>query len=158
MLAPYHGGCLCSAVRFVVEREPLTIYACHCTDCQRSSGSAFTMSMLVERAHFSVAKGEPTPYVVQLAAGKPATGFMCAACHTRLWRVGRTKPDLLILRPGTLDKTSWLEPAAHLWTRSAQPWFVLPEGPRIYETQPTGWEELIRLSESLRTAKGANAI
>lgn len=157
MPAPYLGGCICGDVRFVVESEPLTIYACHCTHCQRSSGTAFTMSMLIDRAFLSVTRGEPTQYVVQFAAGLPATGLMCGSCGTRLWRAGRKNANLIILRAGTLDQTSWLRPVAHLWTRSAQPWLALPKGSGIYETQPHGWEELIRLWQAAHVTGGSNA-
>jgi len=147
MPAPYAGGCSCGAVRFMVESEPLTVYACHCTDCQRSSGSAFTLSMLLSRAGMTVTQGEPAPYVVHLAKGAPASGFMCGGCGTRLWRVGRTQQHYLVLRAGTLDQTAWIKPVAHVWTRSAQPWLALPDGPGKFELQPGGWDELIGLSQ-----------
>lgn len=149
LLPPYFGGCSCGAVRYAIAHKPLTVYVCHCTNCQRSSGTAFTMSMLIDRASFSVTHGEPVPYAVQLATGKPAAGFMCGTCGVRLWRVGRKNPGLLIVRAGTLDQTFWLRPAAHVWTRSAQPWLVLPQGAGIYATQPDGWEELIRLAQAM---------
>jgi hypothetical protein len=57
----------------------------------------------------------------------------------------RSVPGALWLRAGTLDDTRWLKPVAHLWTRSAQPWFALPEGARTYETQPDDPAELVRL-------------
>ena len=50
-----------------------------------------------------------------------------------------------MIRAGTLDDTSWLRPHAHLWTRSAQPWFAFPEGVPRYETQPKDFLELLRL-------------
>ncbi len=151
--APYPGGCSCGEIRYTVDSEPLTVYACHCTACQRSSGTAFTMAMLINRASLSVTKGEPTPYSSQFATGKAATGFMCSSCGTRLWRAGRKNTDLLFVRAGTLDQTSWLRPVAHLWTRSAQPWLALPKDAALYETQPDGWQALISLWQARNPAE-----
>lgn len=50
MSAAYMGGCLCGAIRYRVLSEPLTVHACHCTDCQRRAGSAFALSMFVDAA------------------------------------------------------------------------------------------------------------
>jgi hypothetical protein len=50
-----------------------------------------------------------------------------------------------VVRPGTLDDTSWLRPQAHLWTRSAQPWVAIPEGVPRYETQPKDFNELLEI-------------
>jgi hypothetical protein len=47
MAAPYTGGCVCGATCYRLTAEPLTLYACHCTDCQKRSGSAFGLSMWV---------------------------------------------------------------------------------------------------------------
>jgi len=158
MPAPFLGGCSCGDIRFAITSEPLALYACHCTDCQRSSGTAFTMTMLVDRASFSVEEGEPVQYSARLAVGKMATGFMCGNCSTRLWRVGRKSVNLLALRAGTLDQTSWFRPVAHFWTRSAQPWVTFPKDSVLYETQPLdGWQEVIRLSQSKNAPPDSNS-
>jgi hypothetical protein len=153
MPAPYPGGCSCGKVRFQIESEPMLVYACHCTDCQRWSGTAFTMGILINRASFTVLAGEPVPYPVKLAAGTAASGCMCNSCGTRLWRIGRRNTDLLILRAGTLDHTSWLCPDAHVWARSAQRRLTFPEYSVVYETQPEGgWDEIIQLSQAKKNA------
>jgi hypothetical protein len=157
MTTPCTGGCSCGAVRYVVTRAPLAVYACHCTDCQRSSGTAFTLSMLLDRATFEVTQGEAVPYAARMAHGAPASGCMCGDCGTRLWRVARTQQHLMMLRAGTLDKTGWLRPVAHFWTRSAQPWLVLQQGPGRYETQPSSWDELIALAHAQAGAHTSQA-
>lgn len=59
---PLTGGCPCEAVRFEVTAMPLLLYACHCTECQRWSGSAFSMSMPVAANSFGLTRGEPKPW------------------------------------------------------------------------------------------------
>ena len=145
MAAPYPGGCVCGAARYRVTEEPLTLYACHCTDCQKRSGSAFGLSMWVRRSDLELTQGELTRHDLELGGGRKSNARTCARCATRLWSEPARLPEYAVLRPGTLDDTSWLEPVAHLWTRSAQPWFRFPEGVTTYETQPADMLELARL-------------
>ena len=143
---PYAGGCLCGAVRYTVQREPRTIYACHCTDCQRSTGSAFGVSFVVDRSAVAVEKGEPAPYSAKLPDGRTKQGAMCANCGTKLWGESMRNRDFLILRPGSLDDRTWITPVAHLWTRSAHPWFRFAPEAAVFETQPAeAWKVLFQL-------------
>jgi hypothetical protein len=143
--APYSGRCLCEAVHFRVTQEPLTVYACHCTDCQKRSGSAFGLSMWVKRPAIEVTKGEVTVHKSTGADGKMRFGMICGQCGTRMWSEPPKWPDYAVMRPGTLDDTSWLKPVAHIWTQSAQPWVVFPEGVPKYAKQAGDLQILIDL-------------
>lgn len=123
---PQHGGCLCGDIRYSLLEDPLTVYACHCTDCQRQSGASFTLSMAVRAEALQLVRGHPQEYSVKLADGRRKRSNFCARCSTRLWGPSR-RPGLAILEPGTLDDTSWFHPAGHIWTRSAQPWVQIPK-------------------------------
>lgn len=122
---PQLGGCLCGAARYVLDEEPLTVYACHCTDCQRQSGASFTLSMVVRREALRVVRGCPQEYSLALPDGRSKRSSFCGRCSTRLWGPSKV-PGLAILEPGTLDDTSWFRPVGHIWTRSAQPWLRIP--------------------------------
>src|SRR5215208_1434106 len=148
MTAPYFGGCLCGAIRYRVASEPLTVYACHCTDCQRRTGSAFALSMVVALSSIELTSGAPASYHAALSDGRVKHGKLCAACGTRLWGEPVKRPSIAVLQPGTLDDTSWLKPVAHLWASEAQPWFTFPVGVRVYQTQPEDAAELVRLWKS----------
>ena len=139
------GRCYCGAVRYRINEAPLTVYACHCTDCQKRSGSAFGLSMWVNRAAIEVTQGEAALLVATGHDGRPRRTRACLQCHTRLWSEPEKNPKLAVVRPGTLDDTSWLEPVAHIWTRSAQKWVEIPEGVARYETQPASMAELVTL-------------
>ena len=128
MPAPHTGRCVCGAVAYRLNEEPLTLYACHCTDCQKRSGSAFGLSMWVRRAALEVIRGEAAQRASTTPDGRASNTRICAQCVARLWTEPPRQPELAVLRPGTLDDTAWLVPVAHLWTRSAQPWFAFPEG------------------------------
>lgn len=144
MAPPYLGQCLCGAIRYRVNAEPLTVYACHCSDCQRRTGSAFALSMIVRRATLELLAGEVSDYAALLTDGRRKAGKLCAACGTRLW--GEPKnPSVVVIQPGTLEQPCGLTPVAHQFTRSAQPWFVFPEGSAQFETQPDDPLQLVRL-------------
>jgi len=141
--APYSGRCLCGATRYRIGEAPLIVYACHCTDCQKRSGSAFGLSMWVRRAALELTQGEATLNVSATEDGRARHTRVCAKCLTRLWSEPQTRPEIAVVRPGTLDDTSWLRPQAHIWTRSAQPWFAFPEGVPRHETQPASLLDLL---------------
>ncbi len=136
MPAPYTGGCLCGAARYVLKREPLTFYACHCTDCQRRTGTAFALSLFADREALELTAGKTALTRTEMSDGRVKQAQVCVACGTRLWGEPVKLPDAVIVQPGTLDDTSWLRPVAHIWTRSAQPWFQFPKDAVLFEGQP----------------------
>ena len=140
----YPGGCQCGQIRYEVRSQPLTIYACHCTECQRQSGSAFGMSMPVLRSSLVILKGEPKTWSRETASGRQVTCHFCSACGTRLFHQPSRNPAIINLKPGTLDDTSWLQAIGNLWTQRAQPWVTLNDEMLNYTGQPTP-EEFERL-------------
>jgi hypothetical protein len=154
MKPPYSGQCLCGHTEYRVTEAPLTVYACHCTDCQKRSGSAFGLSMWVRRSALEVTNGEAALLSTKTPDGRLRNYRICSRCATRLWGEPQNR-DIAVVRAGTLNDTSWLRPVAHLWTRSAQPWFVFPEGAARYETQPQDLRELAVLWRKSHQQAGA---
>jgi hypothetical protein len=134
MPAPYTGGCQCGSVRYVLTAEPIRVAACHCKECQRQSGSAFGMAMPVK-------KGKPkvtglTKQFARIAdSGKEVTGVFCPECGVRIYHVLKSEPNVLSLKPGTLDDTSWLRPDLFIWMKSAQGWVTVPNSVKALEGQ-----------------------
>jgi len=135
---PLTGGCHCGAVRYELSAPPLLTYVCHCTDCQRQTGTAFAMSMPAPRAAFRVTHGDPAHYRRQRANGSTASARFCGDCGTRLF--GDSHPEMVILRPGALDDPSWVKPVAQMWTRSAHAWACLDDI-LTYEQGMTGFAD-----------------
>ncbi|HYM03620.1 MAG TPA: GFA family protein [Stellaceae bacterium] len=138
MKLPLAGGCQCGAVRYEIAAEPSTVYACHCADCQRQTGSAFALSMVVPRDALRVTAGEPRIWLrpgTHTASGTPAQAMFCGTCGARLYHFPSRAPARAIVKPGTLDDTSWLHAVGHIWTKRAQPWIVLPGDALNYEGQ-----------------------
>lgn len=151
-MAPYFGQCLCGSVRYRVGQEPVTLYACHCTDCQRRTGSAFALSMIVRRDDLEVSSGQTTGYSATLADGRTKSGQMCPTCGTRLWGTPAKHPHIAVVQPGTLDQPCGLAPIAHQWLSEAQPWFTPPPGVAAYAEGPSDPRELARLWQLRRDA------
>ena len=123
----------------------MTYYACHCTDCQKRSGSGFGLSMWVKRESLAATKGAPVLQVSKAADGSERRNRVCGQCGVRLWSEPPKRPELAVLRPGTLDDPKQFTPVAHMWTRSAHPWVKIPDGVARYEKQVGDFMELVRL-------------
>ena len=141
---PCDGGCACDAVRYRLSEDPLELHVCHCTDCQTISGTAFVMSMAIHRRSFELLRGEPALFSFETPDGKRKHHRRCTDCGCHLW----SEPDRLavinVVQAATLDDTRWLQPIAHIWTRSAQPWVSIPTDVLLYEKEAADALDLVR--------------
>ncbi len=136
MKLPLEGGCQCGRVRYRVTGRPRALYACHCTECQRQSGSAFGLSLLVNHADMEVT-GALNSFGRPTEGGDVNRGYFCPKCGTRIYHRNDGSPRTLSIKPGTLDDTSWLRPRGHIWRRSGQTWFIPPSDQPSHDGQPT---------------------
>ncbi len=150
MPLPLTGSCQCRAIRYEIRAEPLTLYACHCTECQKQSGSAFALSMVVLRESVAVTAGEPKIWQRRHESGRIMDAVLCGTCGARLWHNPQANPRVSIVKPGTLDDTRRLHPIGHIWTKSAQPWVTIPETTVNYEGQHP---DPVRLTEAWKQAR-----
>ena len=139
------GGCVCGRVRYVVLKEARFLpYACHCTDCQSRSGSAFSENMLVARRSLSVeGELECADYAVPGRAGSSTYG--CRHCKVQIFAESASRPGFASVRCGTLDRSADVVPTAHFWVQSKQPWFVIPDGVTAFAQQPATAAEWLKL-------------
>jgi hypothetical protein len=132
----------------------MTLYACHCTDCQTQSGSAFALSMVVSRSGVVITSGEPKVWRRVHESGRAAGCLFCGDCGTRLWHEPERNPAITILKPGTLDNTAWMRPVGHIWVRSAQPWIGLPERTLQYPQQQPALDDMCAAWNEATSAAG----
>jgi len=120
------GGCSCGAVRYRLTSEPLFTHCCHCLNCQRQTGSAFVINLLIEADRLEVLEGAPQPVEVPRDDGSTQRVFRCPTCQVAVFSLyGR--PDVRFVRAGTLDDPSGVRPDVHIFTRSKLDWLTLPE-------------------------------
>jgi hypothetical protein len=121
------GGCLCGAVRYECNAEPLGMAICHCTHCQKVSGSAFSVNIVVPAPSVTW-QGQSASYADTGESGKPLSRKFCRSCGSSLATETEALPGAIIIKAGTLDDKSSLKPNYHIWTGSAQPWVQIPSG------------------------------
>lgn len=115
------GGCHCGALRYEAEVDAEKVGICHCTDCQRLTGSAFSLFVPVPAEAFRLV-GEPKIYVKTAEGGNRRAQAFCGTCGTRLYASAVGEPTVFNLRVGTMDQRASLVPRMQLWCRSALPW------------------------------------
>ena len=124
------GGCQCGFVRYTLDGKLIRLNICHCKDCQKQSGSAFGMSLVIDPDAFSLTAGNLKTFELQSDSDRIKTCAFCPNCGVRIYN--RTSA-LCSVKAGTLDDTSWLEPDAHYWTARKQDWVELPDGLPCYD-------------------------
>lgn len=139
---PLEGGCICGAIRYRLSAPPLGVYNCHCKDCQRSAGSAFTSSMIVKRETLTVIAGETDIYDKTAQSGRVVRQHSCGVCSTRLFNEPLSSTTIYVLRPGTLDDSSWAIPVGNIWTDSKAPWVEIDPAVPNFPGQPDSREPL----------------
>jgi hypothetical protein len=120
------GGCACEAVRYRLTSEPLFVHCCHCLNCQRQTGSAFVINVLIETNRVELLAGEPQAVPVPRSGGKKQKIWRCPTCQIALFSQ-YTTPRIRFVRAGTLDDPASVAPDVHIFTRSKLPWVSLPD-------------------------------
>jgi hypothetical protein len=120
------GGCACGSVRYRLASEPLFVHCCHCLNCQRQTGSAFVVNLLIESDRVEVLAGEPHAVDVPRDDGSVQRIYRCPTCQVALFSdYGRS--EVWFVRAGTLDDPHGVAPDVHIFTRSKVDWVALPE-------------------------------
>ncbi len=129
------GGCLCGAVRYEVNADPLMCVACHCKNCQRQAGSALSIIVGIPEDAIDIS-GEVKTYNDTGDSGATVRRQFCGDCGSPLFS-RLEQPGLMFIKAGTLDDTSSLKPAFHCYAKSKQDWYDLGDLPS-FETVPEG--------------------
>ena len=125
MSASREGGCACGAVRYRLASEPLFVHCCHCLNCQRQTGSAFVVNLLIEADRVEVPDGAPEAVDLPRDDGSAQRVYRCPACRIALFSE-YTRPEVRFVRAGTLDDPRGVAPDVHIFTRSKVGWVALP--------------------------------
>ncbi len=118
----YEGGCQCGHCRYRITGKSLSLFACHCRECQKQSGSAFGMALWIQHPEIALLSGRLVSWTRETPTGQRMHCEFCPRCGTRLFHRQENRPDMISIKPGTLDDTASLAPVAHIWLDSAQRW------------------------------------
>jgi hypothetical protein len=147
------GGCACGAVRYRLTSDPLFVHCCHCLNCQRQTGSAFVINLLIETDRVELVGSEPRRVDVPRGSSTQRI-WRCPDCQIAVFSQ-YTSGRLRFVRGGTLDDPASVEPDVHIYTRSKLPWVALPESTpafrSYYDTEKLWPAESLERLRAVRT-------
>jgi hypothetical protein len=129
------GHCSCNAVRYRIAVAPIIVHACHCSWCQRETGTAFAWNALVERDRLTIVQGDDAleEIATPSASGKGQRVLRCKHCRVALWsHYPGGGNAIAFVRVGTLEHPASFPPDAHIFTSTKQPWLQLPADAAAY--------------------------
>lgn len=130
------GGCLCRRVHYKLSGEPIVVAVCHCTHCQKQSGGAFSVNLLVQESQLDIS-GTLKTFADKGDSGAAVLRRFCSDCGSPIISVLGSTPGMVALKAGTLDDTSDIKPAVQIWCESQQNWVKLsPELPAFPQNPP----------------------
>ena len=130
------GKCLCGDIKYEIANKPAVTGVCHCKNCQRQAGSAFSTLAGVPKVEFTFTSGEPKLYEdSDTESGNTVQRYFCDRCGSPIYSAIPDQPDVFYLKTGTLDDTSSFQPQFHVWCDSKQNWVILEEGIPTMATQ-----------------------
>ena len=115
------GGCLCGAVRYQVKAAPQSVVICHCTHCQKASGSAFSVNLLVKENDYEQ-HGDTRVFLDKGDSGLPSYRHFCGQCGAPVVTKATNLPGMVLVKAGTLDDQTGLHPQAEIYTDHALTW------------------------------------
>ena len=123
----FEGACTCGDIEYRLTSAPLFVHCCHCTWCQRESGSAFALNALIETDRLQRLHGEPIMVNTPSNSGKGQQVARCPRCHVALWsHYAGAGEAFAFVRVGTLRQPDRLPPDIHIFTSTRLPWVSLP--------------------------------
>jgi hypothetical protein len=144
-----NGSCQCGNIRYQVIGQPITVYICHCTDCQKQASSAFGISVWFRRSDFILHSGTLSFWSTLSDKGNTKLCAFCENCGSRIYHADSTDSEILSLKGGTLDKSASIQPVAHIWCQSAQAWvqeILLSNHQQLcFQTEPDCFDQIVEL-------------
>lgn len=152
------SGCTCGEIRYRMTSAPMIVHCCHCTWCQRETGSAFAVNALIEADRVELLKGNVEAIITPSNSGQGQKICRCPKCQVAVWSHYALSDGIddavYFIRVGTLDHPDRVPPDIHIYTGSKQPWVVLPPEARAtleyYNTAETWPEESLARHAALR--------
>ncbi len=138
--------------------EPMFVHCCHCLNCQRQTGSAFVINLLIEADRVELLTGEPQPVDVPRDDGSTQRIYRCPTCQVAVFSEYGS-PEVRFVRAGTLDEPTGITPDVHIFTKSKVGWVALPDDAPafdVYYDSKKLWpaESLERLAAVFSPAAG----
>ena len=129
------GGCLCGAVRYVANSAPVTARICWCRVCQYFAAGNGSLNVVFPASQV-VITGTTADYASVADSGRQMHRRFCPLCGVHLFSEAEARPEILVVRAGTLDDPAQVKPEASIWTASAPAWAAIDAQLPSFEGQP----------------------
>ncbi|QOZ24746.1 GFA family protein [Bradyrhizobium sp. CCBAU 51753] len=127
------GGCTCRHIRYRLNGRPLIVHACHCTWCQRETGTVHALNAMYEAERVEHIAAEPEIIDTPSASGKGQKIARCPVCKVAVWsNYPGSGPAVRFVRVGTMDDPNQCPPDVHIFTSSKQHWVTFPPGAKVF--------------------------
>ena len=138
MPAQLTGGCLCGTIRYTVSTPISELRACHCRDCQKSSGTWGSVNAMIPSSALKLTQGTPKRYTVTADSGRTLYRYFCGDCGSPLFSRRELTPENTSLRIGTLDAkhAGGMRITGNIWTKSARSWAHIDPASQQHAGQP----------------------
>ena len=117
------GHCLCGAVSYKINGNPVRMAQCHCKDCQRASGTGHMSLAFFKREDVDL-KGETASFAVTADSGNINTRHFCPKCGGRVYGENSARPGVMGIAVGALEDTSWFAPQRIVYVKDRPTWDV----------------------------------
>lgn len=149
------GNCTCGQIRYRLTSRPLFTHCCHCTWCQRETGTAFALNAMIEADRVELLSGEPEHTTIPTQSGKGQKVARCPTCRVAVWsNYAGAGEKIRFVRVGTLENPADCPPDIHIFTTTKLPWVTIPDGakavPEFYRRSETWPPESLARFQSLR--------
>ena len=130
------GGCLCGRISYDLKGEPIVSLVCHCTNCQKQSGSAFSVNVICQQDQIQVT-GKLSTYEDRSDTGDKVFRKFCGTCGSPIFSELTAHPGLIALKVGSLNDTSNVTPSSQVWCDSGQDWLKIESDMPRFAQNPT---------------------
>ena len=127
MSEPLTGGCLCGAVRYVVDAPVERLAACYCTDCQRATSAGGSINAVVPASAFRLTRGATKVFSKTADSGHVLDRHFCGDCGSSLYNPMGGDPGRIVLKAGAFDRHDGMTVALNLGARSRPAWALIDE-------------------------------
>lgn len=124
------GSCYCGAVQYEIHGRLLMFANCHCPDCRKFTGSAFSSVLVTESDGFKIISGEENLIPYQSSPGKHRC--FCKTCGCHIFSRADHRPGMIFVRAGSLDDDPHMKPQCHIWVNHKAPWHEICDSIRQY--------------------------
>jgi hypothetical protein len=134
-MASIKGGCLCGAVTYEAQGEPMFVGHCACENCQKTSGGGHSTVAAFPEAQVTI-HGQTTSYVGKGDSGQPTTSQFCPKCGSRLFTRAAAMPGVVMIMVGTTDADADLQPTMMIYGKRRRAWDHVAPGLQVFEGMP----------------------